>query len=118
MIFVATRLGENFDAPEPQLVELRRERILINADLANRVFRRQLAAAEAVDENRSSARPGRRAGERLKIRREILGIVRKRVEIAAAKHQSARVACRIGRNLRSAGFLHRHLLRGRHDLQL
>jgi len=46
---VGSGLGKNFDAPIAQAVELRREGVLIDANLANRRLGRQLPAAEAVD---------------------------------------------------------------------
>src|SRR5581483_10663050 len=65
--FVRAWLGKNLDATQPQAVVLGRERILIDADLADRIFRRELPAAESIYENRPAARARRGSGERLEI---------------------------------------------------
>src|SRR5260370_12715881 len=49
--FIGAGLGENLNSPEADVIVLRRERILVDADLANRVFRRQFAATEPADKN-------------------------------------------------------------------
>src|SRR5580704_16230715 len=67
MKFVCAGLREYFDSAESQLVVLGRKRILVDADLTDRVFLRKFTATESVDENRSAVRTGRRARERLQI---------------------------------------------------
>jgi hypothetical protein len=62
--FLRTGLGEDLDPAEAQLVELRRERILVDANLADRFLGRKLAATESVDENLAAIRPSRRPGQR------------------------------------------------------
>ena len=49
MKFIGAGLGENLDSTETQFVVFRREGILVDADLANRILRRQLATAESVN---------------------------------------------------------------------
>ena len=49
MKLVRPRFGENLNTAIPELVLLRRERILIDADLANSRLWRQLASGKAVD---------------------------------------------------------------------
>ncbi len=116
--FVSPRLGEDFDAAVAQLVEFRRERIRIDPDLANRLLRGELSAAESVDENRPAARPRRRTGQRLQVRLKIIRIVRQRVQIGAFDHQRAGVARRIGRDARPGTRLHGHLLRSGRNFEL
>src|SRR5580698_3878393 len=58
---IRARLGENFDAPEPKLVELGREGVLVDADLSNGFLGRQLAAAETVDIDRAAVGTGARS---------------------------------------------------------
>src|SRR5579862_4034195 len=60
---VGPRLGEYFDAAVAELVVLRRERILIDADFADGLLRRQLAAAETIDEDLASGRSSRWPGK-------------------------------------------------------
>ena len=61
VILVGARLGENLDSPVAELVEFRREGVLVDADLANGIFRGQRPAGETIDVDLSSAWPGRRA---------------------------------------------------------
>src|SRR6185437_10148282 len=58
--------------PARRLIVFRRERILLNADLANRFLRRHVSTGEAIDENLSTVRSCRWSGERLKSGREFV----------------------------------------------
>ena len=60
-------LGENFDTAVAQLVEFRRERILVDADFANGILGRQCSAGKSVDVDLASTRPGGRACQRFQI---------------------------------------------------
>src|SRR5882724_9491150 len=73
--FVSARLGEDLDAAESELVILRRERVLIEPDLANRFLGRKLASAETIDENGATIRSGRRSGQGLQRLGEIVRVV-------------------------------------------
>ncbi len=51
---VRPRLGEDFDPAKAEPVIFGRERTLIDANLANGIFRRKLAATEPVNEDRAA----------------------------------------------------------------
>jgi hypothetical protein len=72
---VGARLGKDLHAREPRSIVLRREGIRVDADLADRRFRRQIPSRKPVDEDLSAARPGRRPGQRLQLQRQFVGIV-------------------------------------------
>src|SRR5882672_9315696 len=59
---VGPRLGEDFDSAVAELVEFRRKRILVDADLANGLLGRKLASAESVDEDGAATRTGGGSG--------------------------------------------------------
>src|ERR1700683_4196043 len=67
MVTVGARLGEDFNAAITKLVVFRRERILINANLANRRLGRKLTGSEAVDVELAAVRASRRPGQRLQV---------------------------------------------------
>ena len=115
---VRARLGEDLDAAVAELVVLGRERILVDADLADRLFRRKLAAAESVDEDGAAVGAGRRPGQRLQVGGQIVGIVGERVQIGAAQHQRAGVVRRVDGDARRGVVLHGDLLLGGRDFQL
>src|SRR5207302_7277791 len=64
MQFVGTGLGENFDAAVAELVVFGGKWILIQANFANRGFRRKLPGREAVDINLAAVGTGGRACKR------------------------------------------------------
>src|SRR5438132_14381675 len=64
--------GEYFDPPEAQLIVFRGEGILVDTDLADGFLGGQVAAAEAVDKNRSAVGRRARAGQRLEPIRQLL----------------------------------------------
>ena len=113
MKLVCAGLGEDFDAAVAELVVLGRKRILVDADLADRFLRGELASAESIDEDCATAGSGRRAGERQQVRLEILGIVGQRLQIGAAQHQRARVVRGVGGDGRPGIIPHDYLLRRR-----
>ena len=76
---------------ETRAIELGGKRIRIDADFADRTLRRQLAAAEAVDEELRSVGSGRRTGQRFQIRLQIVWIVRQRIEVRFLQNQRADV---------------------------
>src|ERR1035437_9360176 len=98
MELVRAGLGEYLDPAYAQRVVLRREWILIDAYLPDGFLGRHLAGTESVDVERSAVRPGGGSGKGLKIRREVIRIVRQRIELRAAKHQRTRIACGLDRN--------------------
>src|SRR5256885_5963556 len=61
VIFVGSRLGENLNAAQPQVIEFRREGVLVDANFANRFLGRQLSAAESVDKNGAPAGADRKS---------------------------------------------------------
>ena len=66
MKFIGSGFGEDFDPSQPEAVEFRGKRILIDADLPDGILGRQLPSAEAVNEDgRSTPRPRRRPCQRL-----------------------------------------------------
>ena len=117
VVLVGARLGEDLDLAVTQLVVLRRKWVLVDANLADRFLRRKLAAAETVDENRSAVRTGRRPRQRREVGRQIVRIVRKRVQIGAAQHYGAGIVGGIGGQRRPGRVLHGQLLRKRRHLQ-
>src|SRR6185312_482775 len=78
---VGAGLGEDLDAAVTELVVLRRERVLVDADFADRRLGRKLAAGEAVDVNLSAVGACGWAGESGKLRGKFIGIVRQRLEV-------------------------------------
>src|SRR5690349_9446705 len=107
---VGTRLGEDVDPPEPEPVVFGRERILIDSDLANRVLGREFAAAESIYVQGTAVRSRSGTGEGLEIGCQIVGIVRKRVQIGAAQDNCTRVRCGLGTDAGSAAVLHSYSL--------
>src|SRR5690242_7402269 len=83
---VSARLRENFDPAKAEFVVFRRKRILIDPDFPDRFLARQLASAEAVNENLVSGGAGGWSCKRLEIGREILGVVGQRLEIVPSEH--------------------------------
>ena len=71
----AAWFSKDLDSAKTELVVFWRKRILIDADFANRVFRRKLAPAESVDEDLTPIRSGSRPGEGLKIGRQVVRVV-------------------------------------------
>lgn len=65
MEFVCPRLGKDFDAPLARFVELRGERILIDADFADGLLGRQASAGEAIDKDLSAIGTGSGPGKGL-----------------------------------------------------
>ena len=94
MEFVGAGLGEDFDPSVAQLVVFRGERILVDANLADRRLRRKLARGESVDVDLAAVRPGGRPGQRLQVRLQFVRIVGQRVEIFTRKHDRARIVRR------------------------
>ena len=96
MKLVRARFGEHLDAAKSKLVVLSGIRVLIDANFANRRLRRQLPAGEAVDVNLAAIRPGSRPSQRAQLRRQLIRIIRQRIQILAADDGSAGVRIRIG----------------------
>ena len=61
---VGAGLGKDLDAAVAELVILRGERILVDADFADRRLGRKLPAGESIDEDLRAVRPGGRSGKR------------------------------------------------------
>src|SRR5262249_27386458 len=80
---VRSRFRQYFDPSCADLVVFRRKWILIDVNLANGFLRRHLAIRKSIDEQRSPAGPGARAGNRDKLGDEILRIIRQGFQIVA-----------------------------------
>jgi hypothetical protein len=116
-VLIEAGLREDFDPAISQLVVLRRERILIDANFTDGLLGRQLPAAESIDEDGSAIGTGGGTGKRLQIRREIIRIVRQGIEVGSAQHQGARITRRIRAQGGGGSLLNRHFLCHRFDLQ-
>ena len=101
--------GQYLDTAGAQPVVFRRERILIDSDLADRLFRWSLAATESIDKDRCATRPGARTSNSDQFGDEIIWIVRERLQIVAAKHRRTGVVRRFGSHSGST-ILDRYLL--------
>ena len=108
MIFVRARLGENLDPAISQLVVFRRKWILIDANLADGRFRRQLSGSETVDVHLSAVRSSGRPGKSFEIGLQLIGIVGQRLEFFARNHDGAGIV----------GGIHVHCRRGVGNLNL
>jgi hypothetical protein len=84
-------LGEDLDASEAEAVVLGREGVLVDADLSDRFFGRQVAAAESVNEDLAAVGPCGGPGQGLKGIGEIVRIIRQRSEVVAFQHQGGGV---------------------------
>src|SRR5438046_5106696 len=88
---VRSRPGQNLYAPVAQFVVLRRERVLIDANLANRSLRRELSCGKSININLSAVRSGRWSRQRLQFGLQLIRIVRKRLEILPFHHDRANI---------------------------
>ena len=95
MPLVRAGLGENLDAPVSQLVILRGEGILIHANFPDGGFRRKLAAGESVNVDFPAIWPGGRARQCLELRRQLVGVIGKRIQVLSFQHQGAGVVLRL-----------------------
>src|SRR5437879_4930212 len=77
-------LGENLNSPVTEPVVLRRKWILIDANLTNGRFRRECAGSEAIDVNLAAVRTCGRAGKRLKLGLQLIGIIGERFQVFSA----------------------------------
>jgi len=84
---VAAGLGEDLDAAGAERVVLGREGVGVDPNFADRLFRRKLAAAEAIDEDLAAIRTRRWSGQRLQVGRKIIRVVGERLQIVPPKHQ-------------------------------
>src|ERR1019366_894462 len=84
---VASRLGEDFDAAEAELVVFGGEGVLIDADFADGFLGRALPAAEAIDVNGAAIGSGAGSGRRLQGGGDSVGIGGEGGQIRAAQHQ-------------------------------
>src|SRR5208337_493984 len=107
---IGARFGENLDASITNVVELRREWILVDANLADRRLRRQRSAGKPVDVNLSAIGACRRTRQCLKLIRELVWIVGQRIRVRTFEHNGAGVGVGIGAYGRSAFVGHDHLL--------
>src|SRR5258706_8126645 len=95
MEILAARLREDLHAPLARPVELRREGILVDANLADRGLWRQPATGEAIDKDLSAVGPGGGSGERLLVDSQVRGVVWERFELAASQYQRAGISGRV-----------------------
>lgn len=112
MMLVCARLGENLDASVAELVVFSRERILVDADLANGFLGWNLAPAEAIYEDRSAVGTSGRAGERLQVALQVVWIVGERLQVVAPQHHRAGVSGGIDAERIACVPFHIHLLSG------
>src|SRR5215469_12776436 len=77
---VGSGLGEDFDTAIAEAIVLRRERVLVDANLADGGLRRKLSAGEAVNVNLSAVGSGRRPGQRGELARQLVRIVGESLE--------------------------------------
>ena len=115
---VGSRLGEYLDASVAELVELRGKRILVDANLTDGGFGRQLAAGESVDVNLAAVGSGRWAGQGRQFVGELVGIVGERIEIATLEHEGAGIGAGLGADRRRSFVGDDHLLLGLLDSHL
>src|SRR5208337_1177941 len=92
MELIGAGLGENFDSSVSQLVVFGGERVLVDANLADRRLGRKLACRKSVDVNLSAVRPGRGTSQCLQLRLQLIGIVRQCVEIFAFQDEGSSAA--------------------------
>ena len=92
MKHVCSWLGKNLDAAIADAVEFSRKRILVDADLANRRFRRQRSTGETIDVDLAAVRAGRGSCESGQLVRQLVRIVGERIEILALEHDRTGIA--------------------------
>ena len=105
-------LVKTLDAAKAQPVKLRRERILIDANLADGRLGRQLATGKAVDVDLAAVGTGRGAGQRRELGGEFVRVVRERIEVRALNHRCAGIAVGVDAELRRVGGHLNHLVLG------
>ena len=81
MVFVGAGLGENLNAAVAKFVVFGRERVLVNADLANRRLRWKLTGGESVDIDLPAVGTGGWTGQRLQVRLQFVGIIGKGLKV-------------------------------------
>src|SRR5690606_37820244 len=96
---VRSRPGQYLNAAKAEPVVFSRERILVNADLADRFLGRHLSAGKAVYIDLAAVGARCRAGKCLQSLFEFLGIVRKSLKLVLAKNRCTRRRVGIGRDL-------------------
>src|SRR3954469_21317437 len=101
-VLVGAGLREDLDSAVAEFVVLGREGVLIDANFTDRLLRGKLAAAEAIDEDGAAAGTCRGTGESREVGRQIVGIVRERVEIGALQDHRAGIVGRVETDRRSA----------------
>src|SRR4029077_20359218 len=74
--FIGAGFGEDFDPAVAQLVEFGRERVLVDANLANRRLWRKLPGSESVNIELPPVRPRGRPRQGLQISQQLIRIVR------------------------------------------
>ena len=94
MEFVCARLGKNLDTAIAEFVVLRRERILVDADFANRRLRRKLPSGKTVDVNLASIGPRRGSRQRLQFRLQFVRIIGESLKILTLNNDGAGIALR------------------------
>src|SRR5215469_12010324 len=87
MQFVASRLGKDLDSAITQALVLGGKGILIDANLANGRFGRQLASGETIDVDLAAIGPGRGPGERRQFRLKFVGVVGQRFQVFSLDDQ-------------------------------
>ena len=117
MIGVRAGLGENLNTSESGSVELRSERIRVDADFADRTLGRHLTAAESVDKNLRSVWTCGRTRHRGQLRLKIVRIVGQRVQIRFRKHNRARILGRIHADRAHARRSHVYLRGSRRNIE-
>ena len=91
---VHTRFREDFDAAIAKVIVLGRERIRVDANLANRRLGRQRASRKTIDVDLAAVGTGGRAGQGLQVVLEFVRIVGEHIQILALDDERARILVR------------------------
>ncbi len=92
----AAGLGKHVHVGKARPVVLRRVRVGIDADFANRRFGRQVGPTESIHENLAAVGTGSRTGERLQLQGKLVRVIQKRGDFTPPERERAGVGLRIG----------------------
>ena len=124
MQLIRARLGEDFYPSVTEAIKLGGKRVLIDTDLADGGFRRDLSAGKPVDIDLSPVWTSSRPGQSLQLALQFVGIVGKRIEIFTFEHNRICILIRTRIDRRRIGLdlhlllLHLDLHRDIHRLRL
>src|ERR1700690_880424 len=89
MKLIRPRLGKDLNSAVAKLVIFRGERILVDADFANRSLGRKLPSGKSININLTAVRSRGRPCERFKFLLQLVGVVGKSVEILPLDYECA-----------------------------